>query len=224
MTGTVGRTWWWRRCTVRNLAPRTRALRLLRAPIALPFLILALISFHGCTVTDAAKGADRIMARDIDLATETFHRAASAYEGGEFERFRAICGEVLELEVPPYQKSYAHLRIAQGYVAEGDLSSARREYEKLVSDPAAPEVHRFEASARIEEIDRTSRGEPARDPRENRTEIPEVHPSVEFFVSPDGNDNGDGSADRPFATLERARDRCGKRSRRGFQSAGSRSH
>ena len=41
---------------------------------------------------------------------------------------------------------------------------------------------------------------------DTRTTIPSVRTGREYFVAADGSDRADGSADRPFATLERARD------------------
>ncbi len=172
------------------------------------FVTVAVLAFvvGGCAMLGTPGEEEIDMTEQIGTAKAAFADAAAAYERGDFTAFREACAKVLDLRVPAYQKSYARLRIAQSYVAEGNVAAAREEYEAILNDGKAPEVHRSEADERIEEIDRVARGESPRDPAASRTTIPEVNPSVEFFVSPDGDDAGPGSADRPFATLERARD------------------
>jgi hypothetical protein len=139
-------------------------------------------------------------------ADSIFDRARDAYRSGDYAAFRTACGSVFELDVTVERKEYARLWIAQSYLAEGATDAARAEYAKLLSDGGATPVHRDEAVARIDEIDRTIAGKEHRDMPSRRVVIPEVTPSVEFFVAPDGDDANPGTEDRPFGGLERARE------------------
>jgi hypothetical protein len=107
----------------------------------------------------------------------------------------------------PHFQSYAHLRIAQSYLAEKNTAAAKSEYEKITANAAYPEVHRYEAEECLKEIDRVAKGLPARDVTASRTMISPITVfAVEYFVAPQGNDANPGTRDRPFATLEKARD------------------
>ncbi|UCF04058.1 MAG: right-handed parallel beta-helix repeat-containing protein, partial [bacterium] len=78
--------------------------------------------------------------------------------------------------------------------------------------------HRETAQRRIAEVKRLKKGLPARDPISYRVKLPAIPtPGEVFYVSPTGNDTGDGSQKKPFRTLERARDavRSSKQSRSG---------
>lgn len=102
---------------------------------------------------------------------------------------------------------------ARAMLALGDMlrdkrnySAARREYEKMRDFFVAKhEAFRVEAMARLRDIETLVDGEPFRDERQRRMErINEATPW--FHVSPDGDDGDPGTAERPFRTLERARD------------------
>ncbi|MHC4325040.1 MAG: right-handed parallel beta-helix repeat-containing protein, partial [Planctomycetota bacterium] len=67
--------------------------------------------------------------------------------------------------------------------------------------------HRDTAKRRIAEVERLKKGLPARNPTSYRAKLPALPmPGEVFYVSPTGNDTGDGSQKKPFRTLERARD------------------
>jgi len=121
---------------------------------------------------------------------------------------------------PPHHRSYAHLRTAQSFLAKGDPAAARGEYEKIAADAAHPEVHRYEATECINEIDRVQQGLPARDPSASRTTVAPVAPGIEFFVALDGMDTNPGTKDQPFATLTRARDAVRALKTEGLPSGG----
>ena len=107
---------------------------------------------------------------------------------------------------PPHFQSYAHLRIAQSYLAEKNPARAKAEYGKIKANAAYPEVHRYEAEECVKEIDRVAGGLPARDVTASRTKIPPITAfAVEYFVAPQGNDANPGTREKPFATLEKAR-------------------
>ena len=134
-------------------------------------------------------------------------RAATAWMATHFSAARSEYGQVLTMaEIPPQYQSYARLRIAQSYQAEGNTATAKAAYALIAADTACPEVHRSEAAECIREIDRQAQGLPARDAAASRTKIAPVAPAREFFVAPDGSDAHPGTAAQPFATLNKARD------------------
>ena len=61
-------------------------------------------------------------------------------------------------------------------------------------------------------------GPPAPDPDASRTRLPAVEPmSAQIHLAPDGDDAGDGSSSRPFASLTRARDAVRQRRAQGLE-------
>jgi hypothetical protein len=76
-----------------------------------------------------------------------------------------------------------------------------------MANPAYPEVHRYEAEECVKEIDRVAKGLPARDVTASRTKIPPITVfAVQYFVAPLGSDANPGTREKPFASLEKARD------------------
>jgi hypothetical protein len=132
---------------------------------------------------------------------------ARSWSAEDFGAVRASCEKALAMPgAPPHFQSYAHLRIAQSYLAEKNTAAARTEYETIMANTAYPEVHRYEAEECVKEIDRVARGLPARDVTASRTKIPPIPMfAVERFVAPQGNDANPGTREEPFATLEKAR-------------------
>ncbi len=139
---------------------------------------------------------------------ESLKAAAAAWAGRNIAAARAEYARIVSQPgAPPHYRSYAHLRIAQGYAAERNHQAARAEYEKIRSCADYPPHHRREAEECIGEIDRVSKGLPARDPAASRVKIPRVAEfAAEVWVAPDGDDGNPGTDKEPFATLERARD------------------
>ena len=134
--------------------------------------------------------------------------ASASWSARDFAAVREHCGKVLAMaDAPSHFRSYAHLRIAQSYAAEGNTPAATTEYAKIKADAAYPEVHRYEAGECLKELKRVAQGLPARDPEASRTKVRTItNFAVEYFVSPAGNDANSGTREVPFASLERARD------------------
>jgi hypothetical protein len=137
---------------------------------------------------------------------ETFKAANEAWTRKDFATVRAACASLLASSVPAPVQSYAHLRIAQSYLAEHRLPDAKIEYERIRLNVSYPAAHRDEAEVSIGEIERQLQGLPARDPLATRTPVAAAQPGAEFFVAPGGSDTNSGTAAQPFATLARARD------------------
>jgi tetratricopeptide (TPR) repeat protein len=128
-------------------------------------------------------------------------------EAGDFSRARAEYEKVAaDGDAPPQYQSYARLLVARTYTRERAWAAAKREYEKLAAKESAPAVHREEARQRLRELPRVQAGLPARDPAWSRVQLaPKPAPAVKLHVAAKGSDNNAGTLDRPFATLERAR-------------------
>jgi hypothetical protein len=102
-------------------------------------------------------------------------------------------------------RSLAQLATAQSFALEGRLAEARAEYSKISAD--APAHHQWEAKERVRQLGRRDKDLPARDPAESRLKLPELPPAViSLHVAPLASDKNPGTADQPFASLERARD------------------
>ena len=112
-----------------------------------------------------------------------------------------------EPTAPPAVRSYAILSAGHACLRAKDTKGAVAEFSKLKAMTDAPKHHRQEAAERIEELQRVGRGLPARDPKATRVKIPPFPtPAVTLHVAPTGADSNPGSAARPLATLEGARD------------------
>lgn len=134
--------------------------------------------------------------------------ASAAWSAGDFQTVRARCGQVLATtEAPAYFRSYAHLRIARSYVVQKNSPAALAEYAKIQADASYPWIHRQEAQECAQELQRLGKGLPARDAAASRTKVAPVTSFVaEVFVAPDGSDSNPGTREKPFASLEKARD------------------
>jgi len=138
---------------------------------------------------------------------KSFAAANDAWTRRHFEELRKLCRQVLETaDAPAHFRSYAQLRIAGSFLAEGNRQAARAEYEAIASMADYPAVHRDEARDSILALDRLQQGLPAADPAASRTPLPGTPAfAAEIFVAPAGNDSNPGTSDLPFASLERAR-------------------
>jgi hypothetical protein len=156
----------------------------------------------GASAPHAAEAATKQAIDDLFTVT------ARSWAARDFEAVRAACNQVLAMtNAPPQFHSYAHLRIAQSYLQQKTPILARSEYEKITANAEYPEVHRHEAEECMKEIDRVAKGLPAREVTASRTTVPPITASVvEYFVAPVGSDTNPGTREKPFATLEKARD------------------
>jgi hypothetical protein len=143
-----------------------------------------------------------------EAANAIFAAASTSWAAKDFAAVRAHCGKVLAMaDAPPHFRCYAQLRIAQSYGAEGNTAAAKAEFEQIKANAAYPEVHRYEAGECVVELERVAKGLPARDATASRTKVPAAGKfAVEFFVAPTGHDANPGTREKPFASLEKARD------------------
>lgn len=120
---------------------------------------------------------------------------------GEFE-------EVLrDASSLPFVRGLAFQGLAETALARKDSAVAIGVWRRMSDDAALPQLHRDLARRRIAETERKQKGLPARDPTTFRVSLPELpEASTTFHVAPDGNDAGDGSENKPFGSLDKARD------------------
>lgn len=121
---------------------------------------------------------------------------------------RAAYAQIVTVkDAPAHYRSVAQLRIAESHAQQKDSIAAKAELAKVSAMADAPAHHKREAAERAKELERIAQGQPARDLATSRMPPPKwPTPAVTFFVSPNGSDTDPGTKDKPFATLERARD------------------
>ncbi|NMC21558.1 MAG: hypothetical protein GYA33_14205, partial [Thermogutta sp.] len=150
----------------------------------------------------ALKAEEGLPAWEVRLQLAHCSRA-----GGDWDTARARYREVADdTNAPPELRSLALLGWASTYEQAGDFAAAEQAYEALAKDARLIPLHRWEAQEAASAMERVARGLPPRDPLEHRTRVTLPRPTTRLYVAPDGNDASPGTADRPLATLEGARD------------------
>ncbi len=108
---------------------------------------------------------------------------------------------------PAFIRGLALFGLAETALARSDTAGAIAAWERLAGDEALLRYHRETAKRRIMEVKRVQQGLAARDPLAYRETLPELpKPGKVFYVSPTGDDAGAGSKEKPFRSVERARD------------------
>ena len=138
-------------------------------------------------------------------------------QANDYDAARAEYAKCAQSPDAPYGfASHAMLCTAHAFLRERKYGAAVDVLEHVRGLADAPAHHRWEAEERIREIRRVQQGAPARDPAASRVKLaPLPKPAVTFCVAPDGSDANAGTAERPFATLQRARDALRARKARG---------
>jgi parallel beta-helix repeat protein len=152
---------------------------------------------------------------------KTFVDVNAEWARGRYDKVRNLCQELVHsTDAPAHFRSYAHLRIAQSYLQEGNLNAARVTYLSIAREESYPSVHRAEAETSADELEAASTGLASRLANRTRAQVSDVGAlAAEVFVSTNGDDSNTGSMRSPFATLTRARDEI--RSMRGRGIEGS---
>ena len=163
----------------------------------------------GGFLVGGTRAADSPRPARPDAAQEQILTQAHAFlAAGQYEAARAEYAKLAGAkDAPAPYPSLAQLQIGASYGRQQDYAAARTEYAKLEAMPAAPPHHRWEARECLREIERLEAGLPARDPAWSRVQLPKrPAPGAAFYVAAHGNDADPGTPQRPFATIERARD------------------
>jgi len=143
--------------------------------------------------------------------------AHSRFANGDYPAARADYAKIVaQADAPPVYRSIAQLRIAESYKRQRAYDQAIREYGRVAELTGAPTGQRWEAEQEIAGLRRLQKGMPPRDPAAGRMHLPpRPSPAVTFYVAPNGIDSNPGTRERPFATLERARDEIRRVKRSG---------
>jgi hypothetical protein len=141
----------------------------------------------------------------------------------DFAGARAVYSKIADdAAAPPMLRGIVGLRIAQTYARQGDSAAAQAEYGRLAARADLPSHLRWEATQQIDQLRRVAKGLPARDPAASRVRLPKrPAPSVVLYVATNGADTNPGTADKPFASLERARDEIRRKKQAGQLGAGA---
>ena len=118
----------------------------------------------------------------------------------------------------------ARLKTADTYRMERNHSRARSIYESLLkkeeSSAYPHEGHRLELRDRLEGIEGLADGREEKSQRQKRDGLLN-NPGLSIYVSPGGNDVNPGTKEKPFATVERARQEVRRiKSERGMPEGG----
>ena len=121
-----------------------------------------------------------------------------------YDKVRSLCQKLVDSDdAPAHFRSYAHLRMAQSYLHEGNRRAARDTYLDIANNESYPAVHRAEAETSANELQASS----TRFADFSTTKVPKVSGfKAEVFISTSGKDSNTGSMRSPFASLARARD------------------
>ncbi len=147
-------------------------------------------------------------AAPLDRAEVHQRYAQTLRQAGRLEAAREQYALLMnETRLPPHVRGTAALAIAQTWRQENRLTEAAAAFQTAAGMTNQVPHLRLEAEACAAECANLLAGKPARDPEANRQRLrPLSEPAITYFVAPKGNDDNPGNLEKPFATLERARD------------------
>jgi hypothetical protein len=120
-------------------------------------------------------------------------------------------GKSAEADQSPARRSIDQLKKSRTLRLQGDLEASSQAYSMVEKIAGAPAHHYMEAREQILQIEREKAGLPPREPSSSRVTLaPLPQPGVTLHVSPNGLDENPGTSQKPFATVERARDEIRK--------------
>lgn len=142
-------------------------------------------------------------AQRVDAALEL---AGACAEAGRWREARKVCeGLARDKNMPVAARAIAWLCMAKNCIETKQFDRAREACAQALALPDLPAHLRWEAESRLSEIVRLERDLPARDPMTSRVHIPaRPAPGLQMYVAPAGADTNAGTAEAPFATLQRA--------------------
>ena len=145
-----------------------------------------------------------------------FMQAEMCLEEKDYRRARDLLKQVEKVEgALGHHLFMSRLKTGDSYMAERKHSQARSIYTKLLAEEersAQPhEGYRLDLRNRLEEIDGLADGSVPVERKENLAALPE-RPGYRIYVAGDGKgrDDNPGTEEKPFATIERARDEIRK--------------
>lgn len=153
---------------------------------------------------EAVMAMPELTAREtLDLSLQTGHACCLA---GKLAEARAEYeGISSRPDAPASYRAQALLCAARTYVWEKQYAEAEGAYRRVGQMADAPAILAWEAGDCLREVARLRQGLPARDPAWDRVKLPDLPtPGAQLWVSPQGDDQGPGSREKPFATLAHA--------------------
>lgn len=177
-----------------------RASRDSRFWLWVPLAVAVAWTAQGGDAPAPSRGIPASSCPDLEAAAAALAegRLAAAQEG--FEK------TARDKTLAPFVRGLAWFGLAETALAHNDRAGAAKIWQGMAADASLPQAHRDAAQRRIGESERVQKGLPARDPASYREQLPRLpEASAVFHVAPGGAE-GDGSAGKPFATLEQARD------------------
>ncbi len=152
-------------------------------------------------------GASSVPRNMPESSSPAIEAAAKALGEGRLDAARrAFEAIAADSSTRPFVRSLAMFGVAEAALAGEDVAAAHTAWERIAADTTLPQLHRDNARRRLAQARRMQQGLPPRDPADYRAALPVVPaPAVVFHVAPAGSDTADGSEDKPFRTLERAR-------------------
>ena len=142
------------------------------------------------------------------VRAQTRQRVAESFlrEKREDDARRVYAELAADKSAPLHNRARAMLALGDLHRDAKNYSAARAEYEKTRDFFVAKhEGFRTAAVLRLRDVETLVDNEPYRDQRQRRLDRI-AHPALRLFVAPNGDDANPGTEQRPFRTLERARD------------------
>ncbi len=126
-----------------------------------------------------------------------------------------------DTRLPAQIQGLAALAIGQVWQQENKLADAVTAFQAAAGKANQVPHLKSEAELCATECANLLAGKPARDPEASRQRLrPLPQPAISYFVSPKGSDANPGTFEKPFATLERARDSVRGQKSKGVLPAG----
>ncbi|MBO7090657.1 MAG: right-handed parallel beta-helix repeat-containing protein, partial [Victivallales bacterium] len=146
-----------------------------------------------------------------ELTMKVANALRNAGQYGEARDYYVKLAYTLNDNVLPKQLcGIAALAAAQTYLLEKDYANAEMVFEDIAKQDVLPH-HRLEAEECAAEATRLAAGKPARDPEANRRRPKAIAvPKLAIYVSPDGDDDDDGSAENPVMSIDVALEKVRK--------------
>ncbi|MCC6444373.1 MAG: right-handed parallel beta-helix repeat-containing protein [Armatimonadetes bacterium] len=149
-------------------------------------------------------GAEESPGKALPSVSPVLEQAAEALADKRFEAARAGFDAAAKESALPFVRSLALLGSAEAEMGLKNVSGAVAVWKRLAADAGLPQLHRDIALRLIDETNRIRKGKPGRDPAAYRVQLPRLpRPAATFHVAPGGN--GNGTASRPFGSLDEAR-------------------
>ena len=155
----------------------------------------------------ALTGCEDSQAYRVAMSRSRLRVAESYRREGRFEDARQAYADVAGDDVAAlHHRAAAMLALGDLHRDRGEYEAARREHEKTREFfTARHEAFRVAAIERLRELATLQDGAPLSSPRQRRIDRIS-HPGLHLYVSPGGADAHPGTEDKPFGTLERARE------------------